>query len=162
MTTPNQLAVSPTAQILVGFVAGFIATLIFHQLAVAVLWWLQIAPGPPYQMAPRPPFGVPAVFSLAFWGGVWGILYAWCDRWFSRGAGYWVTAFVVGAILPSLVALLIVLPIKGGPLGAHWNPRIWMFAFLVNGCWGLGTGILVGLGRGLFTVNRRNPIKQRR
>ncbi len=149
MTTPNQLVVPSSTQILVGFVAGFLATLTFHQIAVAVLWWLHVAPGPPYQMTPRPPFGVPAVFSLAFWGGVWGILFAFVDRFFARGPGYWLTSFVLGAVFPSLVALLVVVPLKGGPLGAGWNPVIWMFAFLVNGCWGIGTGVLLGLGRSL-------------
>lgn len=131
-----------------GFLAGFLATLIFHQMAVAVLWKAGIAPGPPFQMALRPPFGVPAVFSLAFYGGVWGILFAAVDRYFPHDWRYWLTAFIGGAIFPSLVALLVVVPIKGGAIGAGWNPKIWEFALIVNGVWGVGTGlILQGLRR---------------
>ena len=36
---------------LFGFISGFFATLIFHQLGLAVLWGLGLAPFPPYSMA---------------------------------------------------------------------------------------------------------------
>jgi len=134
---------STPLDLLSGFIAAFLATLIFHQLTAALLWNMGIAPGPPYQFAPRPPFGVPAVISLAFWGGVWGILFAAVDRYFPRHAGYWLVAFIWGAILPSLVALLIVVPFKGGPVGAGWMPKIWLYAVLVNGAWGIGTGLIL-------------------
>jgi hypothetical protein len=51
---------------LFNFIAGFLATLIFHQLALALLWWLGIAPFAPFSMAATRPLGVPAVISLAF------------------------------------------------------------------------------------------------
>lgn len=126
-----------------GFLAGFMATLIFHQLTATLLWKMGMAPGPPFQLAPQPPFGVPAVISLAFWGGVWGTLFAAVDRRFPRGSGYWLAAIICGAILPSLVALLIVVPLKGGLVGAGWMPKIWLYAFIVNGVWGLGTGLIL-------------------
>lgn len=137
-----------------GFIAGFLATLIFHQLTAALLWNMGMAPGAPFQFAPRPPFGVPSVISLAFWGGVWGILFAAFDRLFPRGSSYWSTAFISGAILPSLVALLIVVPLKGGAVGAGWMPKIWLYAFLVNGAWGLGTGLLLRWLRRISTARR--------
>ena len=130
-----------------GFTAGFLATLLFHQIAVALLWKIGMAPGPPFQMAPRPPFDIPSVFSLALWGGAWGVLFAVLDRYFPENAGYWPTAFVAGAIFPSLVALLIVIPLKGGAVGAGWNPKIWLYAFMVNGAWGIGTGLILQLLR---------------
>lgn len=125
-----------------GFVAGFFATLIFHQLTLAGLWGLGLAPFPPFSMAPTQPFGLPAVFSLAFWGGVWGILFALIHISFPRRAGYWVTAFLFGAILPSLVALLVVLPVKGRPMGGGWHLPLLVTAFLINGAWGIGTGLI--------------------
>jgi hypothetical protein len=63
-----------SAQLLFGFVAGFLATVIFHQLALALLWIIGVAPSGPFLMAPTRPFGVPAVFSLAFWGRCLGYL----------------------------------------------------------------------------------------
>ncbi|WP_227519935.1 hypothetical protein [Mangrovitalea sediminis] len=157
MVTSNRATLSHPMAIFGGFLGGFFATLIFHQLAVALLWWLHLAPFPPYQMAPQPPFGVPAVFSLAFWGGVWGILFAYLTPYFGVGSRYWLKAFVFGAIFPTLVALLVVLPLKGKPVGAHWQLSIWTFALVVNGCWGLGTGVFLRVAQGLVPGTSRAP-----
>ena len=61
---------------LYGFIAGFLATLIFHQLSLWVLWGVGLAPFGHFSTALTKPFGVPAVFSLAFCGGIWGILFS--------------------------------------------------------------------------------------
>ena len=60
--------------LLLEFVAGFVATLLFHQS----LWYLfnQLGVIPPDRPAwpvdALPPLGVPSVISKAFWGGLWG------------------------------------------------------------------------------------------
>ena len=67
------------------FIAGFVSTLVFHQ---GVLWLLYaggISPRAPWNMTPVPPLNIPAVISLAFWGGLWGIVLWGPDRWF----GWW-------------------------------------------------------------------------
>jgi hypothetical protein len=130
-------------RIVFSFIAGFLATLIFHQLALALLWWAGVAPFAPFSMASTQPLGIPAVISLAFWGGVWGILFGLIDNRFPSGGGYWVTAFFFGAILPTLVALLIVSPLKGQPIGGGWRPSLLLTAFLINGAWGIGTGLIL-------------------
>ncbi len=145
-----------------GFVAGFFATLIFHQLMLTLLWAIGFASVRPFPMAATQPLGVPAVISLAFWGGVWGIVFAWVDRAFPPRRGYWVTAFLFGAILPSLVALLLVLPMKGRPMGGGWHPAVFITAFLVNGAWGVGTGVFLSAFRAWLRISRgrleaRNP-----
>jgi len=71
------------AQIFAGFIAGFLATLVFHQLVLAALWHAGIAPFPPFPMAATRPFGVPAVhYPLPSGVGYVG----YCSR--SRKAGY--------------------------------------------------------------------------
>lgn len=125
------------------FIAGFFATLIFHQLALALLWWAGVAPFAPFSMAATQPLGVPAVISLAFWGGVWGIVFGLVDNRFPTGSGYCVMAFLFGAILPTLVALLVVIPLKGGPIGGGWHAPLLLTAFLINGAWGIGTGLIL-------------------
>ncbi|MGH7848653.1 MAG: hypothetical protein ACREQW_26250 [Candidatus Binatia bacterium] len=137
------------------FIAGFLATLIFHQLALALLWSAGLAPFAPFSMAPTQPFGVPALLSLAFWGGVWGIIFGLIVGSFPRGSRYWLTAFLFGAVLPSLVTLFIVLPLKGRAMGGGWNPPLLLTAFLINGIWGVGTGIfLKALSRWLSHLAR--------
>lgn len=146
MTNAENLPGHPAWQkILAGFFAGFLATLIFHQLTLTVLWLIRLAPFPPFPMQPTEPFGVPAVFSLAFWGGIWGIIYAYVHLRFPTGAGYWLSAFIFGAIFPTLVALLIVLPLKGRPMGGGWHLPLLVTAVLINGAWGLGTAIIYRL-----------------
>jgi len=134
-----------TTRLLSSFVAGFLATLIFHQLTLTVLWAAGFAPFAPFPMTATSPLGVPAVFSLAFWGGIWGILFSFVECRFPSRGGYWVTAFMFGAILPSLVALLIVLPLKGRPMGGGWGINLLATAFLINGAWGVGTAIFLRL-----------------
>lgn len=129
--------------LLFGFFAGFLATLIFHQLVRALMWGVGMVPSAPFSMTPTQPFGVPAVISLSFWGGIWGIVFALLDTKFPRGAGYWLTAFLFGAILPSLVALLLVLPLKGQPMGGGWHPAQLLIAFILNGAWGIGTAVFL-------------------
>jgi hypothetical protein len=133
---------------LIGFIAGFIATLTFHQFALWLLRQAAIAPFGPYNMAATHPFGIPVVFSLAFWGGIWGVIFALIQERFPRGGRYWITAFAFGAVFPSLVALLVVLPLKGLPMGGGWHWQLLLTAFLINGIWGIGTGLLlVSMGK---------------
>jgi hypothetical protein len=134
--------VSIFRMIIIGFFAGFVSTLTFHQVTLWVLWNLGLAPFEAYRMAAVPPMGIPAVFSLAFWGGIWGIVFSWIHGSFPRNR-YWLMTFLFGAILPTLVAMLVVLPLKGRPMGGGWHYPILMTAFLINGAWGLGTGFIL-------------------
>ena len=127
---------------LYGFIAGFLATLVFHQLALSGLLQLGIAPFAPFSMKATWPLGVPAMFSLAFWGGVWGIVFILIHRTFPKGVNYWWAAFLFGALAPTLVALLVVIPLKGGAIGGGWHWKLLITALLINGAWGVGTGLI--------------------
>ena len=126
-----------------GFPAGFAATLIWHQLTLMLLWALAIAPKAPFDMTGTHPYGVPAVLSLAFWGGLWGIALALILHRLPRGRASWAWVAALGAVLPTVIALVVVVPIKGGNIGAGWSPAIWLTGLLVNAAWGLGTALFV-------------------
>lgn len=132
-------------RIVSSFFAGFLATLVFHQLTLWALWHAGLAPFAPFSLTATSPFGVPAVFSLSFWGGIWGILFTFVERKFPSRGGYWVAAFLFGAVLTSLVALVIVLPLKGRPMGGGWGLALLVTAFLINGAWGVGTALFLRL-----------------
>ncbi len=102
--------------ILLGFAAGLLAVLVFHQGTAVLLHLLttkaHVAAGVfgrvpfPYRAAPVPPFGVPAVASAAFWGGVWGVLLAVLLR--ALRPPDLLFGFVFGALALALVAFTLV------------------------------------------------------
>ena len=132
-------------QALRGFVAGFLAVLIFHQIALLVLHLAGVVPATPWNMAPVPPLGVPAVVSAAFWGGVWGIVLAWLEPRLGEGAGALLLGLLFGAVFPTLVAWFVVRPLKGLPVGAVFAWPGIIVGPIVNGAWGLGTVLLLRL-----------------
>ena len=134
----------PSHVLIYGFIAGFLAVLIFHQ----GLWYLlnQMGVIPPDRSAwsidPVPPLGVPSVLSKAFWGGVWGLaLIPVLAR--LSGAAYWAGWTLVGAVALTLVAFFVVPPIKGEPMPELW-PRF-AAALMLNGAWGFGTALFLRL-----------------
>ena len=142
------MATHTTRWLFLGFICGAVAVLVFHQGAWALLHALGIMPRPAYPMAPTAPLGIPQLWSLAFWGGVWGVLLAAALRRL-RGAKLIVAATIFGAILPTLVAWFVVAPLKGQPVAAGFAPMAMMIGPIVNAAWGLGTGI------GLALIHRR-------
>ena len=127
-----------------GFAAGFLSTLVFHQGLLTLLWAMGALSRVPYDMHATGPLAVPAVISLAFWGGVWGTVIGPALQG-ATGGRYWWRALWLGAVAPSAVALLIVLPLKGMPVAGGFDPRIIAGAFVLNGAWGLGVGLLMRL-----------------
>lgn len=138
------MATLPLKLMALGFAAGALATLLFHQSAGYLLVEAGVIPAdrPPWPMEAIAPLGVPSLISKMFWGGLWGAgLALLLVR--IEGAAYWLAWIVVGAIAPSLVAMYVVPLIKGLPIAEFW-PRAGVAA-TVNGAWGLGTGFLLWL-----------------
>jgi hypothetical protein len=131
-------------KILKWFIAGFVATLVFHQGLLGLLHLAGISPMAPFNLAATKPLGVPQVVSLAFWGGVWAIALGPLLAKFT-GARWWWAWVVAGAIGPSAVALFVVFPLKGLPMAGGWDPKLIVGALLLNGAWGLGCAVVLRL-----------------
>jgi hypothetical protein len=130
-----------------GFVAGAIATLTLHQIAIGILNLLGAIPSGPYSLRPVPPLGVPAVLNLTFWGGVWGVAWAFVADRMPRNWPVFLAGFLFGAIAPTLVGWFVVAPLKGQPIAQGFNlARMWIGP-LVNGVWGLGTALIYAFVR---------------
>jgi hypothetical protein len=130
--------------LILGFVAGFLATLIFHQ----GLWFVFNHTGviPPDRQAwpidPVAPLNIPSVLSKAFWGGIWGLALTPVLVHLS-GASYWAAWILAGAVALTAVAFFVVPLLKGQPMQAL-GPRF-LIGLAVNGAWGFGTALLLRL-----------------
>lgn len=140
-------AVPVVRGLILAFIAGFIAVLLFHQPMLALLHALGITGATAYPTSPVPPLEVPRVLSAAFWGGVWGVVFVLLRPWIARGRAYFPGAVLFGAFALSLVAWFVVAPLKGLPVAGGGNPARIVTALLVNGAWGLGTALLLMLFR---------------
>lgn len=130
-------------RLLLAFVAGFLATIVFHQGGLAALNAAGLTDRAPFGMEPTKPFGVPQVLSLAFWGGVWGVILALVLARPMNKAVYYLTALIFGAVLPTLIAFFLVAPLKGNPIAGGGDPKIIAGALILNGLWGFGTALFL-------------------
>ncbi len=123
---------------LLAFLAGFVATLVFHQGALWLLHLAGMTPRAPFAMEPVPPFNVPRVISLAFWGGVWGIIMIAA---IAKARAFYLVATIFGAVLPTLVAAFVINPLRHVPIPPNPGKQL-MMGLIINGAWGLGTALL--------------------
>ena len=139
------------ASLALGFAAGFLAVLLFHQPGVGLLRVLELGAGAPYAMQAIPPLGVPRVISLAFWGGVWGIVFAILRPYLPRrGRAFLLAGFLFGALAPTFFGWFVLAPLGGRPVAQGWQIANMWRGPLLNGLFGFGTALLL-LGAGRFT-----------
>jgi hypothetical protein len=140
----NKGSISMPKLIYLGFTAGFFSALVFKQMIQWVFWQGGLAPLGPYIFTATPPLDVQAALAPAVWGGAWGALLAMAQCSFSRNEyGYWAMAFGFGAVLPSVVTLLVTIPLEVKFYGGTWHWSLLLSTILSNGVWGFGTaGIL--------------------
>ncbi|MBW4426524.1 MAG: hypothetical protein KME50_19230 [Nostoc desertorum CM1-VF14] len=142
------------SRFVLAFVAGFIAVLVFHQGLLVLLHAINFAPRPPFQTTPTQPFGIPQFLSAAFWGGVWGLVWATITMGWQVNRKYWIASLIFGAVAPTLVAWFVVAPSKGLPIGGGWQPAGIITALLVNSAWGVGTALLFSWFMSRQVLNR--------
>ena len=135
---------SPT-RLALGFIAGFVAVLVFHQGMLAFLQAMDFARNGPYPTQATWPFGLPRFWSLAFWGGVWGIVFVIAEPYFPRGAKYWLAALLFGALGPTLFSWFVLSPLRGTPMAGGWQVAAMSRGLILNGAWGLGTAAMLSL-----------------
>jgi len=139
----------PSKLLALGFIAGFVATLIFHQS----VWYLLIQAGiipagrTAWPLDPTAPLGVPNIISKAFWGGLWGAAFN-LALGHLRGPAYWLAWIAVGAFALTLVAFFVAPHLKAQPIPVLWPA--FAIGCLLNGAWGFGTALflrVMGVGR---------------
>jgi len=125
-----------------GFIAGAIAVLTFHQGMIAALHALGWAQFLPYRTTPVPPFGVPVILSNCFWGGLWGVAFGLLMPRFTWPM--WICGLLLG-FAAVLVGWFVVLPLKGAPVGGGWHLANMLRSVVINGFFGIGVGVILPL-----------------
>jgi len=130
-----------------GFIAGFASVLLFHQFGFFLANEFGLLKVPLYSWRPVPPLGVPSILSLAFWGGVWGIVGSFLIPRLPAALDGPVGWILFAGVLVTLVNWFVVLPLKGAPVGGGFRMPAMVVAPLVYALWGVGMWIIFGLTR---------------
>lgn len=144
---------STTSRLLLGFVAGFLAHLIFQGAFGSALYAADILPSLPYSLTPVAPLGVPKTLSLGFWAGLWGVGYALLERRITARVGWWLGGLLFGA-LPLAVHWFVVLPLKGAGVGGGFHLAMVPIEIGFHAAFGIGLAIL--FRSGLVLARRGN------
>ncbi|MDI1287725.1 MAG: hypothetical protein PSV46_25295 [Reyranella sp.] len=136
--------------VVVGFVAGSVSVLIFHQLGFLIANELGLLKVQLYSLRPVPPLGVPAILSSAFWGGLWGIIAAFAVPRLPQAVDGPLGWMLFAAVIVTFVNWFIVLPIKGAPVGGGFRMPGVVIVPLVYAFWGFGMWVIAGLIRRLL------------
>lgn len=129
---------TPIPRMALGFLAAVLAVLTFHQITVWVLGVLGLIQASPYSWAPVPPWGVPRIVNLCFWGGLYGAVFGLLWPTFAKPA--WLSGLVMG-IIAALMGMFVVSAIKGLPAAFGWSIGSMLRSFVINGMWGVGLGL---------------------
>lgn len=141
-TTDDRLSQPLTARtIMLGFAAGVLSVLIFHQGTVWLLYMAGQLPSGPYGFRPIPPFGVPQIVNQCFWGGLWGILIAVLLR--RLRVPDLLFGFAFGAVALSLTNWVVLPAIKGGAYFAGSDVRRLAIGLAIGGAFGWGVALIL-------------------
>ena len=137
-----------STRLLLGFIAGFLSHLIFQGAFGSALYAARLLPTLPWSLAPVPPLGVPMSLSLAFWAGLWGVLYAVIEPRLTARFGWWVGGLIFG-VAPLLVYWFVVLPLKGLGVGGGFAPATAAIHIAFHLIFGIGVAIIFRSGLAL-------------
>ena len=127
--------------VMLGFAAGVLSVLVFHQGTVWLLHMAGQVPTAPYGLRPIPPFGVPQIVNQCFWGGLWGIVIAVLLR--RLRVPDLLFGFLFAAVALSLTNWVVLPAIKGGAFFAGGDPRRLAITVAIVGTFGWGVALIL-------------------
>lgn len=142
--------------LMLGFIAGVIATVTVHELISYALLQQGLFPRVPWSMepvalGPLANLGIPHIVSDMFWGGVWGAVFALI--WGNPPQGpLTIKGALLGIIGPAIIGVFTLVPLLtakfplffGGDISMIWPVLVilagfgaatgWLYGFLTSGC----------------------------
>lgn len=136
--------------IVLGFLAGVIATLTVHEALKCVMVDAGFLQATPWDMSPSTLFGLPKIVGLSLWGGVWGSILAMIFGNVPTGS-MTIRGALFGIIGPALLGAFLWIPlINGQPpfydgeptkiigvlviLAGFGSVTAWLYGFFTSGC----------------------------
>jgi hypothetical protein len=141
-----------STRLFIGFLAGFLSHLIFQGGFGSILYAAHLAPALPWSLMSVPPLGVPQSLNLAFWAGLWGLVYALFERRLTALLGWWSGGLVFD-LVPLAVYWFVVLPLKGFGIGGGFHLAMVPLHVALHAAFGIGTAII--FRSGLVLARRR-------
>jgi hypothetical protein len=133
--------------LLLGFVAGSLSVVFFHQSMVLILHLLKFTPNFPWNMGTfrGGPIPIPVIVNQMFWGGLWGIGFA-ALAGLIPIANNVLRGVVFGLLGPALLGNGLIVPFfrKTAYLWGFDPTRI-VISALIASAFGAGIAILYGL-----------------
>jgi hypothetical protein len=122
-----------------------------HETIIYALTQFGMIRGTAWGMQPIPPWGVPRLINNIFWGGLWGVLYAWLHDRIPGGAS-WLKGLIYGLAIVIVSNWMLLPLIKGRVFGqanqvlfSGWDPQRMLATVIIIGGFGIGLGVIYGL-----------------
>ena len=136
--------------IVLGFIAGAIATLTVHEIISAIFHNPNVWTGWPRQswnLEPAEMTGVPQIISDMFWGGLWGSLFGLILGSRPRGS-MTVRGAILGLVGPALIGVFLAVPLltQKSPFFGGDSSKI-IPVLVILACFGAATAWLYGMFR---------------
>jgi len=129
-------------EILLGFAAGLIATLVIEQPLAWAIHQLGLTAQIAFSMSRTLPLGVPQFVSHAFWGGVFGIAMAWFGLRYVFGTRWLVAATLFAAAIRTAVDWFIA-PMFYGMVWVGASADRLLTPLVLNFVWAFATAVLL-------------------
>jgi hypothetical protein len=131
-----------STRIFLGGVAGAIAMLMFHQVTLQVFFWCGLTPQAAFRIAHVPPFNIPMVVSITFWGAVYGGVFGW---FVPRMPGSLAIRGLLAGVFATLMGWFVVRPIAGYDIAFGWAYWPMLRSAAANLMWGVGVALILPL-----------------
>jgi hypothetical protein len=127
-----------STRLFLGLVAGALAMLLFHQTALQLLYWCGLVQHPAFRLANVPPFNVPMIVSVTFWGALFGGILSMMPRMPTR----LTSRGLIHGLFAVAMVWFVVRPVAGHGVAFGWNPHALAASAFACLAWGYGVALI--------------------